>query len=338
MALTEKEVLEQSRSAFRQWCDVWDSHSVRNGETMRKRGITQKQLSFTGIGKTLLCIANGPSFERHIETIKKYQDNVDIACVDKCFPALMDHGIKPNFVFLADAGMDYEKYAAKYDQTNILLICNVTSNPEWGEKWAGPVSFYVNKDNIGTEIRYGEKSGCKDIIPASSNVGNSVIVFSAQVFGYDEYLLVGYDYCWFKDSNYYAFEDSVKRYWMNHLSIIDIAGDLASTSQNLLFSARWMTDFYNNVAIRFGTRMFNCSGRGILSIPQGNLERRLKRAGKRAISEQEKNNILRSKLEQVVINSTMPDKQERLNNALSKLSVTDVIINYIPPEVMAWLN
>ena len=338
MALSEKEVLEQSRSAFRQWCDVWDSHAVRNGETMRARGITQKQLAFVGAGKTLLCIANGPSFEQHMDIIKRYQNNVDIACVDKCFPALMNNGIKPNYVFLADAGMDYAKYAEPYDQTDVLLICNVTSNPEWAEKWAGPVSFYVNKDNIKTEERYSKISGCTEMIPASSNVGNSVIVFGTQVFGYDEYLLTGYDYCWFSDSNYYAFEDSVKRYWMNHLSIIDCNGDIASTSQNLLFSARWMGDFYANVATRFGLRMFNCSGRGILTMPRGNLERRLKRATRRALTADEHSNIVRSKIAQVVITSNMPDKQERLNQALSKLAVTDVIINYIPPEAMAWLN
>ena len=73
-------------------------------------------------------------------------------------------------------------------------------------------------------------------------------------------------------------------------------------------------------------------------MPRAQLERRLKRASRRMLTENDRSNILRSKMEQLVIRSDMPDKQDRLNKALSSLIVTDVIINYIPQEAIAWLN
>jgi hypothetical protein len=64
-------------------------------------------------------------------------------------------------------------------------------------------------------------------------------------FGYDKLLLVGFDYSWAVDGNYYAydFEGAGKRYYMKHVYGRNIAGKLCYTSNNLAFSMQWLNKY-----------------------------------------------------------------------------------------------
>ncbi|MHA1866630.1 MAG: 6-hydroxymethylpterin diphosphokinase MptE-like protein, partial [Candidatus Heimdallarchaeaceae archaeon] len=146
MILTPEEVLAQSKNAFNQWENIWREHAKRNGEWYRKLQTSHQDLLFCGIGKTLLCIGFAPSFEDKIDIIKKYKtDAIDIACVDKAYGVLLDNNIKPDFVFIADAGISYERWCEPWVEKtyDITLIANITSNPKWVENWRGPIYFYV---------------------------------------------------------------------------------------------------------------------------------------------------------------------------------------------------
>lgn len=338
MSLSKKEVLEQSRSAMDQWGPTWAEHAKQNGELYKKIGTSHKDLLFNGAGRSLLCIANAPSFKNNIDLLVKYKDTtkVDIACVDKCMSMLLDNGIKPLYVFIADAGISYEDWCEPYIEhtEDIVLISNITANPKWAANWKGPVFFHVNKDNIESEKIYMEISGCMEIIPASSNVGNTVIVFSTQVLGYDSYCLLGYDLCWGDDEDYYATGDSVKRHWMKHLAIVDNIGRLVNTSQNLFFSARWLQDFYDFQAGRM--RIYNCSGQGLLNIPKLSLEKVLNGATVRKLDDKEKEKIIQARMCQIVV--TKDGGPNELNEVIKNTNVATVVVNHIPQEVIEWLE
>lgn len=331
--LSADEVLKQSESAFGQWRETWDSHAEKNGKKFKEDGNAQKDLLFSGAGKKLLCVGMGPSFETNIEAIKNRGEGVDIACVDKAFFYLMEQGIKPQYVFLADAGISFADYCEKHleETKDIILISNVTANVDWTLNWKGKVFFYVNKDNIKTEERYGKISGCNEVIPAASNVGNSVVVFSAQILGYDEYLLVGYDYCFGYDDNYYAFNDNNKRYWMAHHILMDKRGRMVKTSQNLLFSARWLADFYNTQLKTKGIKVFDCSGKGICGLPEANLSKKLNYKP-RVLNDIEKNQIIQGSKESIVIGAQ--EGNEKLNDALKNNFVTEIVVNHIPKRII----
>ena len=164
-------------------------------------------------------------------------------------------------------------------------------------------------------------------------MGNTVVVFAAQVLGYDEYLLLGYDYCWGDKDNYYAFKDSEKRYRMKHINLVDLSGRLVNTSQNLLFSSRWLSDYYSKI-LRHQTRIYNCSGQGILRIPEANLIKKLKNAKIRQLHPVEKHNIMQSKKKQKEINSNTPENEKKLLNILKTYNIANIIINYIPQEAI----
>lgn len=337
MALSTDEVKKQSEAAFKQWGPTWEHNAVENGKIYKKQKTSHKQLLFEGAGRTLLCIAMAPSFENKLEIIKKYNTGkYDIACVDKCLGVLLDNGIVPKYVFLADSGISYDKWLKPWiKQTkNIYLMTNVTANLDWTRKWRGKIFFYVNKDNIQTEEIYMPLSGCTEQIPASSNVGNSVVVFSTQILGYKEYLLVGYDYCWRYDQNYYAFHaeddpNNGKRYWMKHIQMVDINGDIVDSSQNLLFSARWLSDYNIGMAKPNNIRIVNCSGQGILKIETGDLEKKLRDATVDKISGDQANTIYQARMEKELITS-QNGGPEKLSEILKDVNVSHIEIFHIP--------
>jgi len=342
MGLSQQEVLKQSEGALAQWEEKWRKHSKINGEIFKERGVRQRELMFKGIGKTGLLIAYAPSLEDNIDIVKKYKDNdgLEIICVDKAFKSLVDNGIIPDYVLLCDAGVDYNKWLKPcIDKTkNVTLLSNINGNPDWTSNWKGPINFFVNKDNIQSEKIFSGISGCTDIIPAGSNVGNSVVIFAGGVLKYDQFLLLGYDFCWGDDDNYYAFDDSDKRYWMKQLNAIDSSGRMVSTSSNLLFSSRWLVDFYKSVIYPSGARLYNCSGKGLLgAVPMVDLEKKLSKVKKRELNPMEKEMILNSKVQSVIIDERNGG-EKKLKEVMEKYNIKNVQVNYIPKEEMAWLN
>ena len=331
MSLSPDEVLAQSKAAYGQWAEQWREYAKVNGEKYKKDGNTQQDLLFIGAGKTLVCVANGSSLEDHMGTLKESQSNdaVDIICCDKVLGNLLDNGVKPQYVILADANISYKDWMEPWkDQTkDIILISSICANIEWTQNWEGPVFYYVNKDNIQSEKEFSEISGCKEFIPASSNVGNTVVVFSVQIFGYDEHLLIGYDYSWGDSDNYYAYQDSVKRHWMKHAHGVDCRGEIVNTSQNLIFSSRWLSDYYQGMSQQMGIKAFNCSGRGILNFPAANLKRKLKVAKTRELNDQEKNMIVEKRMKQIFI--SQQEGTAKLNEVLQTKQVVNVVVNYL---------
>jgi len=332
--LSQEEVLTQSRNAFQQWEKVWLENAKANGVLYKEKGVSHKDMRHRGAGKSLLCIATGPSTEDTIGELRNVpRDAVDVACVDKSFGYLVDHGIVPDYVIVEDAMIDYEKWCAPWIEHSdkIMLLSNVTANTKWTMNWKGPICFHVNKDNIKTQDIYGPASGCPDQVPAGSNVGNALLIFTTFILGYDEYWLVGYDFCWGVDDNYYTGGDSVKRYWMRHIEMIDKVGRWVYTSQNLMFSARWLSDFYVGVLVPKGFRVFNCGGKGILEpVPMVPLKRKFANAKRRAVAPDELEKRYAEKVYQKVVDAKGGEKE--LFDSIRELNVINVVINYLKPE------
>lgn len=247
------EVREQSKNAYNQWCVQWREHAKEHSK------IEQKSLSdfeAIGVGKSMVCVANGRSLQDEIETLKKNQHKVDILCCDKSLGHLIDNGIRPKFCVVCDANVNYKKFLAPYVDKlgDTILMINVCANPEWSKNgnWKS-IYCFVNKDIILTEKEFCALSKCNNVIPAGTNVSNAMLVLLTQsddaqprnFFGYDKYLLVGYDYSW-RSGEYYAFdsgEGTGKDFYMRHITLIDMAGEYAYTSANLMASVRWISKY-----------------------------------------------------------------------------------------------
>jgi hypothetical protein len=243
-------IIAQSKAAYGQWKDQWRDHATIHSKYPMK---SLQDFQNSGIGKAVLCVANGYSFEENIETIKKHQKNVDILCCDKTLGNLLDNGIIPTFCLVCDANVNYEKYMAKYkDQLkDTTLLINVCANPEWSEKgnWKDRY-FFINKDVINSHLEFAKLSGCSNFIPAGTNVSNEMVIMLTQsdndgrknFFAYDKIILIGFDYSWKAKGKYYAFntDGDGKSKYMTHNYITLPSGEFGYTSGNLAFSCQWL--------------------------------------------------------------------------------------------------
>jgi hypothetical protein len=282
MKIDEKSTRIQSLNAYGQWKDVWRKHA-KHHSTMPQKSFDD--LVNTGLGKACLLIANGASFEENLETIQKNQKHVDIMVCDKALGHCLDHGIQPTYVMVCDAVIDYDKYMAKYKDmvSDVILFAPVTANIKWTSepRWKD-VYFFVNDDVIESHKEFSELSGCKNFIPAATNVSNQMLVLLNQsnnhgrnnFFGYDKLLLIGYDFCWREHGNYYSFskDGGGKHEYMRHIYLYDANGDFVYTSTNLYFSCAWLTKYINT----FHIPVINCTRKSILFTKHhGKLEKQM---------------------------------------------------------------
>ena len=280
--LTYKDTKMQSQTVYKQFGESkWIPFAKENAKLPRK---DSNDLKGCGLGKFLVSCALGESLEEKVESIKKHRDKVDVLTCDKGFGALLERGVKADYVMICDTNVEF-KHVKEYipETKDVKLLCTPYANIEWTSSWKGDRYFYVNKDSIETELVFQEILGNVRMIPAGSNVSNAMVVFFMGVdeksrynwSAYEMVYLVGYDYSWRPNGNYYSWANPVpKRYYMSHRTLLDINKDWCFTSENLFFSAKWLTQY----ATSFDIPIMNCSGRGLLQIKRmGDLEEELSR-------------------------------------------------------------
>ncbi len=271
--MNEKQILDQSKAAYKQWCVQWRKHAQQHRNFAKK---SLADFENIGVGKAVLAVANGYSFEEHIEFIKEHKDNVDILACDKTMGHLLDNGIKPTYVMVCDANVDFKKYMEKWkDQLqDTILFINVCANPEWSYNgnWKD-IYFFVNKDIIQSEVEFMKLSGTQNVICAGTNVSNAMIILLTQCengkrsnfFGYDKILLTGFDYSWKAGGKYYAFNDDgdgKSKYMCHTYLTAPHSGAFLYTSGNLWFSCEWLTQYIRTFALP----IVQCSKDSILNL------------------------------------------------------------------------
>lgn len=272
--MNNEDIKKQTINCYNQNKEIWRKHAKTHSE-FEMKPLTDFQN--VGIGKALVCVANGYTFEKEIKTLHKYQGQVDIMACDKTLGHLLDHGIKVDYVNVCDANVNYEKYMQPWEGQlqDTVLFMNVCANPKWAinGNWKDRY-FFVNKDVMNYEREFSELSNCYNQIPAGTNVSNSMVVFATQCdnevrqnfFGYDKILLIGYDYCFLPNRKYYAFDKEAggKINYMKHSYGVSTQGDFICTSHNLVFSARWLEKYVK----AFNLPIVQCSEHTILTLPK----------------------------------------------------------------------
>lgn len=276
------QIRTQSINAYKQWCEQWRAHSTHHKKWKMK---SLSDFYLTGIGKAILCVANGYSLEENIEKIKRLQKNVDIMCCDKTLGHLLANGITPTYCVVCDANVNYEKYMEPWKDKlqDTFLLQNVCANPKWSDNgnWKDRY-FFVNMDIMGYEKEFAALSGCQNFVTAGTNVSNMMIVVLTQCvdrirnhFGYDKIILIGYDYSWKVGGKYYAFDENGggKGNYMRHIYGLSPSGKMIFTSNNLNSSASWIQEYVSN----FKLPVVQCSTDSVAMIgKKGDLEENMK--------------------------------------------------------------
>lgn len=248
--MNHDQIVKQSVMAYKQWSKQWRNHAVQHKDYPMK---SFEDFRNVGIGKAVVLVANGYSFEENIETLKRNQHRVDIMACDKTLGHLLNNGIKPTYCLVCDANVSYEKYLQPYEDQlkDTILFQNVCGNPKWttNGNWKDRY-FYVNKDVMNYENEFMALSGCPNVVTAGTNVSNMMVVLLTQcdnqrrqnLFAYDKMLLVGFDYSWKLGGKYYAFDEDGggKANYMRHAYGVSNSGKIMFTSNNLSSSASWL--------------------------------------------------------------------------------------------------
>lgn len=279
--LTFRDVCEQSKAVYGQFGEKkWKPFSKENANHPLRRD--PNELKHCGVGKILVSAGMGSSLESQVDILKKYRNKYDLITCDKGFRALLEHGIKADYVMICDCNILWQKWAPnEADTVGVKLISTPYGNVDWTRKWRGPIYFYLNRDAIKSEEIFADIIGTQTrMVPASSNVGNAQVVFMIGVdeyntepfAGYERIYLVGYDYSWPTDGNYYAWSNPIpKRHYMTSRTVVGIDGKLALTSENLVFSAKWLKQYIQAI----GAPVYNCTPSGLLCIELKKLETEL---------------------------------------------------------------
>lgn len=257
---------------MKQHGDIWRKYAREHAKLAPHKNISDFQNS--GVGKAIVLVANGASFEEQIEVLKAHKNEVDIMCCDKTLGHLIDNGITPTFCLVADCKINYEKYMKPWEDklNKTTLFMNVTANPQWSfnGNWKSKY-FFVNFDVLRTEKEFSALAGgCPNQIAAGTNVSNAMMIFVTQsdnkarrnFFGYDKIILLGFDYSWRPEGSYYAFDKTGKgkHNYMRHVYAVNRNAEMVYTSSNLLFSAQWLENYLKI----FKLPVVNCSVNGIL--------------------------------------------------------------------------
>jgi hypothetical protein len=285
--MSKTEVQEHSQLAFEVWKDLWANNAKEVKDLIKTN---HEQVLGCYKNKTACLFSYGPSFKKNVEEFKNSElfnnPEVVIGCVDKAFRPIVELGIQPDFVIVADGSVKADWVYGVSDEAikKTILISNVYANPEWPKLWAKisdptKILWYLNRDNIDTADRnienthknvYGSAEYfapfCEyfEVIEAASNVGNSLVVFTRKIFGCYTIKLYGYDYCWKPNTTYYGACDDSKRTFLPSQREIDINNDIVCTTPNMEFSSKWLNQYIQYSWIKFRTKIINMTGMGLV--------------------------------------------------------------------------
>jgi hypothetical protein len=270
MSLTKEEINKHSLLAAERWKSLWINNSLENKPYIKN---SQSQLLGKFNDKRVYLFSYGSSFLKNLTLFKKSNDYgkayVKVGCVDKALRPMLENGVIPDFVLLADASVNVkwlEGSNAEYLK-NTYFISNVYGNPDWTKWWIKNVGekniyWYLNKDNINTQDFYSGICGYGEMIEAGSNVGNSLIIFTVKIFGSKEIILNGYDYSW--KNQYYGTVDSNKKNWLGMIRPVNCNGDIVFQSSNMEFSSKWLGTYIMFCKQEYNVDIYNATNGGML--------------------------------------------------------------------------
>lgn len=178
-------------------------------------GICEECKEYIQIKKPCLIVGGGPSLKRynHLSLLKKYGFNGDIVVVDSTAKELLENGIIPKYISVADS-TDYVKTYFDHDiihkhSDKMTGLFSTIIHPSVNTLFKGKKVFY----NAYIDERYSTLFFLMTNAPLINPCGNigSTSIMIAATLGYNPIILIG------MDLSFESFED-MKVYYSNNKS------------------------------------------------------------------------------------------------------------------------
>lgn len=160
-------------------------------------------------GRTVMCIAGGPSLNGQFDLIKQHRDQYVILAVSTVAEVLVTHGIVPDIIGTIDMkpnNITYLQHLTPEQQAKIHLMYEVDANHEVVDVYTGPrILLCADQQatpivNVMTEYYPATRDA---VIHKSGTVAN-LIYQAAKYMGAAQVILVGYDLCYRPDVSRYS--------------------------------------------------------------------------------------------------------------------------------------
>lgn len=142
-----------------------------------------------GKGKTVFCVAAGPSLKHAIPHLKRLQDEATIISVARNFKLLKSHGIRMDFISECEMfGWDSAIFdgITKEDAGETIFLYPPVCAPETVRKWPG-------KKMCTFDLNAAELLGNRLAMMGGNSVAHHVYNFASEIMKFDNVILVGQD-------------------------------------------------------------------------------------------------------------------------------------------------
>jgi len=191
--------------------------------------------------KPALIIATGPSLNKQLDLIKKYQDNFVIIAVDPAIPILKSKGIVPDFVMTIDPKKrPYWKQDELDDKTTFVVDVSACPDGAWSSTknylmTSGHRHVYALLKDLKCNIGW--------IVTGGSVSTNAFSL--AEHMGCNPIVMVGQDLAWTDGKDHadgytsqYTLEKLKKRHELGY-DIVGYLGQKVRTEPQLLYYKSW---------------------------------------------------------------------------------------------------
>lgn len=245
----------------------------------------------------MVLVVAGPSLDKNILNLKKYQKKAIILVADVVFYKLIENDIIPDFVINIDPSNMFIRFWQDLDTSNSTLVCPTTANPDAIKTWQGKKVFF-NQIDVPNSAK-GE--ALKKLIKPTEGYGSifnqffvgATMLQIASLFNPKPVILMGYDFAYtggkaycdgFLERKIYDdtlppgsleqskhIEELKAREIKSNAKVPDIYGAQTLTNRTLVF---YRDSFLNLIHRSLKLRhIVNCTEGGILTgVPNKSLE------------------------------------------------------------------
>lgn len=260
---------------------LWFENAKKNKKLVTKCGWAIPEMQGTLEGKTAIILGGSPAIENQLEVLKGMQHDPDFILIGihSGLRFMLKNGIKPKYVFIADADPDVARFWKDMDMAqtkDITLISSVCVHPDLLEMWQGDMKFiavFSSDKKLDNKLHkwYSPVNGLGHFFFTLGSQYNTASAFAFTVLGCSILIFVGNELS-FKDekATYYPDRKDIKDKWKRKPHI-DIYGNTVETNYGFMSLKFGLEDFLGKLS--GGGWFFNCTEAGIFGVSKrhGNL-------------------------------------------------------------------
>lgn len=181
----------------------------------------------------IVLVASGPSLDKNIKILKKFEKNAIILSADVALFKLVENDIIPDFVVTIDPSDMFVRFWEDVKTDESILICPTTIHPKSLESWRGKKFFFNQSDLKDTEkgkVLYEITKPTKGygFIYNRFFIGATMLQVST-IFNPKPAILMGYDFAYTNNKAYCdgfldrkIYDDTTEIGTQEHQNIINV--------------------------------------------------------------------------------------------------------------------